>query len=136
MPQVVTLQCPSCGSALPVGEAWRRAPKSRGTWLLNDTGVKCASCGNRFAIVQLWYVGLHYLIVAAWSVCAGLLLARINARLKLDERGGRWAALLIALVLPAVIMSGFIPLRLLRVRALRPGESVEFPLDGNSESGI
>jgi uncharacterized protein (DUF983 family) len=98
-------------------------------FLLQKTGVRCSTCGQRFVILQSRTVAVNVVILICGAGTTALALswggeARFDA---LRE----WQQYLVILagIAPFVVLFIRVAPRFLRVRALQDGEAVSFPLE-------
>jgi hypothetical protein len=123
-------RCPNCNSEVDLKELWRAAPKTGrgGTVIAGSVGLACPTCGVKLKVLQ---ARLQIASVLLFLLPFGLvaLFAYFDPFYK-DEVMRR-ASVIILLVSYA---SGFFLVRrmsprLLRLRLLKDGEKVRFPLE-------
>lgn len=123
--------CPSCSAPLPMSDAWKRAPKARGIFLLSKTGVRCAACGERYVIRQGRTVAANVVILMGGGGVLGVVLASTE---KTHLEGlPQWeqAVWILLALIPLLLLQIWIAPRLLHVRRLANDERVDFPLEKN-----
>jgi hypothetical protein len=121
-------RCPQCNSEISMTEFWQVAPKqSRGPSLSGSLGIVCPVCGVNLKVLQ-GRVQVSWLLAFVVPIAVALLVGRV---IPLDSGTVSAKATLIALAafyFGGFVLQGHYSPRLLTLRFLRDGETVEYPL--------
>ncbi len=129
MPLPTPPKCPMCGAALPISKAWLRAFSHRGLLPWREFGVRCERCRAALFVIKgratVVSVGLILLgaVVSAWVMERSAALLRS----RLDDSGP--VVLFIGVWLVFLWIQMTVAPRFCKVRSVRGGESIFFPLD-------
>jgi hypothetical protein len=121
-------RCPQCNCEIAMEEFWRVAPKqSKGNFLSGSAGIVCPVCGVKLRVLQ-------GRVVASWALALGaplIVFAILDSLSPVDHDSVSGKIRLIAFL--AILGGSFVlqwrwTPRLLRLRFVNDGETVEYPL--------
>lgn len=114
-------QCPLCFSAVPLEQLWSVSPTNRSGLLIGRIGIICPACDAKLRVVQTRVV-LGMLSTYAVLMGGAFLLQTIDSLKQL------YVFYVLGVVVPVVLIQQRTFPRLARLRVLKTGETVEFPL--------
>jgi DNA-directed RNA polymerase subunit RPC12/RpoP len=121
-------RCPNCNSEIALKELWEAAPKSRGgSIIVRPVGIACPICGVKLKVLQarvLMGLACAYVFPFAVVVAVVLMTPWDNDR----ERRLVSIGVLVIAYFGAFKLHQYLTPRLLRVRPIKSGERIEFPL--------
>jgi hypothetical protein len=121
-------RCPNCSSELDLKELFSAAPKSRGgSVIVGSVGIACPTCGVKLKVLQgrvLLGLAVAYVVPFAVVLAVVFMTPWNNDR---EHRLVSIGVLVIAYFGAFKLHRSLIP-RLLRVRLIRAGEKIAFPL--------